>query len=170
MPLIEKISKFLHLVEEFEHEILLEKQMSAFYYVMATAQLFRLIWQTEAHPRTALLVKTIRAGADDMLHFLVLCSIIIAGYLGLAHAQFGHSRVEFRDAEASFRTLWEMMLGSMLASGATGSQTWTNDVMLLFFQLTYIILVFLILLNFIIAIVVEAYMKVKAEIEASHTE
>ena len=170
MPLIEKITKFLHLVEEFEHEILLEKQMAAFYYVMATAQLFRLIWQTEAHPRTALLVKTIRAGADDMLHFLVLCSIIIAGYLGLAHAQFGHSRVEFRDAEASFRTLWEMMLGSMLASGATGSQTWTNDVMLLFFQLTYIVLVFLILLNFIIAIVVEAYMKVKAEIEASHTE
>ena len=62
------------------------------------------------------------------------------------------------------------LLGSMLASGATGSQTWTNDVMLLFFQLTYIVLVFLILLNFIIAIVVEAYMKVKAEIEASHTE
>ena len=170
MPLIEKISKFLHLVEEFEHEILLEKQMSAFYYVMATAQLFRLIWQTEAHPRTALLVKTIRAGADDMLHFLVLCSIIIAGYCALAHAQFGYSRVEFRDMEASFRTLWEMMLGSMLRNGATASQTWTNDVMLLFVQLTYIAIVFLILLNFIIAIVVEAYMKVKAEIEEIHTE
>jgi len=47
-----------------------------------------------------------------------------------------------------------MMLGNMMASGATPSMAWTNNPLLFFFQMTYIILVFLIMLNFIIAIVV----------------
>jgi len=46
-----------------------------------------------------------------------------------------------------------MMLGSMLESGAIGSAAWTNDPWLLFFQLTYNIIMFLIMLNFIIAII-----------------
>ena len=58
-----------------------------------------------------------------------------------------------QDFEASFRTLWEMMLGSMLGSGQIGSAAWTNDVPLLLYQLSYTILMFLILLNFIIAII-----------------
>ena len=58
-----------------------------------------------------------------------------------------------QDFESSFRTLWEMMLGSMLGSGQIGSAAWTNDVPLLVYQLSYSILMFLILLNFIIAII-----------------
>ncbi len=62
------------------------------------------------------------------------------------------------------------MLGNMMASGATPSMAWTNHPLLFFFQMTYIVLVFLIMLNFIIAIVVEAYMLVKNEMEDKKTE
>ena len=46
-----------------------------------------------------------------------------------------------------------MMLGSMMESGAIGSAAWTNDPWLLIYQLTYCIIMFLIMLNFIIAII-----------------
>ena len=58
----------------------------------------------------------------------------------------------------------------MLASGALASSTWTADPMLFLFQMAYILLLFMILLNFIIAILVEAYMVVKQEIEDKQSE
>ena len=58
-----------------------------------------------------------------------------------------------QDFESSFRVLWDMMLGSMMESGAIGSAAWTNDPQLLIFQITYCVLMFLIMLNFIIAII-----------------
>ena len=159
-PLAKKLQMFFGLVRQFEEAIFLEERMAIFFFVLAFLQFINLIIQTEAHPRTALLVKTIRLGADDIMHFLILCAIIMASFVLLGIAQFGYTRPEFRDGEAGFRTLWEMMLGSMLQSGATLSQTWTHEPLLLMFQIVYVVLVFLILLNFIIAIVVEAYMKV----------
>ena len=94
-----------------------------------------------------MLVKTLRVGFDDIAHFSFLFSIIVGGYIFLALAQFAHFRTEFQDFESSFRTLWEMLLGNMMSSGATPSMAWTNNPLLFFFQMTYIILVFLIMLN-----------------------
>ena len=51
--------------------------MSYFYFGMATTQLIRLFIQTEAHPRTAMLVKTLRVGFDDIAHFGFLFCIIV---------------------------------------------------------------------------------------------
>ena len=110
---------------------------------------------TEFHPRLAILVKTLKVGWDDIVHFLFLFGIVLGGYIVLGMAQFGHFRPEFRDFDSSFRTLWEMQLGAMLANGATPSQFWSANALLSFFQMTYMILLFFILFNFIIAIIVE---------------
>jgi hypothetical protein len=107
----DKIAAFVVALEYLEDEINLETSMSRFYFVLATTQLFKLIFQTEAHPRTAMLVKTLRVGLDDLLHFAILFCILVGGYMMLAIAQFGYYRQEFKDGWSSFRTLWEMMLG-----------------------------------------------------------
>jgi len=151
----DKVSDFLSLLHHFEDEIDLEKNMSYFYFVLVTLTLFRLIIITEFHPRLAILVKTLKYGLDDTLHFLLLFCIVLGGYIFLGMAQFGHFRPEFRDFDSAFRTLWEMQLGSMLANGATQSQMWSQNPLLAFFQMTYMILLFFILFNFIIAIIVE---------------
>jgi hypothetical protein len=219
-----KVGLFLHALDVLEVEVQEEAQLSLFYLVMAAMQLFRLLYATKAHPRIAILVKTLIVGLDDLAHFSILFLFLIGGYMALGHSQFGGSRPEFevclcvhsssllfaqnvprlllttralkqahalhqhgttfrsfltwqrglfvwsgafdpflsvfffsvcfsQDFESSFRTLWEMMLGSMLGSGQIGSAAWTNDVPLLVYQLSYSILMFLILLNFIIAII-----------------
>jgi hypothetical protein len=62
VELTEKIETFLHNLDLLEIEINLEEFFSAFYAIMATTQLFRLIYATKAHPRTSILVKTIIVG------------------------------------------------------------------------------------------------------------
>ena len=49
-----KIEQFFDGLENFESKIAIEGAMASFYFVHATAALFRLIFQTSAHPRTAL--------------------------------------------------------------------------------------------------------------------
>ena len=132
-----------------------------FYFVIVSAQLFRLIAQTEAHPRTAILVKTLRAGRDDVLHFLLLCLLVLGGFILQGWAVFGSWRSDFQDLESSFRTLWEILLGNMLESGEIKSNSWTSDPMLFIFQMVYLMLVFMVLLNFIIAIMGEPFDEVK---------
>jgi len=111
---------------------------------------------------TAILVKTLRKSFDELLHFLYLFVILLAGYMGLAVAQFAGDKAEF-SIERCFETLWEMMMGSMIDSGSTPSQYWSSDPLVLVYQLTYSMLLFLIMLNFIIAIIVESYDHVKNE-------
>ena len=54
-------------------------------------------------------------------------------------------------------------MGSMIQSGSTPNQYWSSDPLMLIYQLTYSLLLFLIMLNFIIAIIVESYDAVKHE-------
>ena len=81
VTLQDKLYQFLSLVGFFEEQVFMEQRMMVFYFVIVSAQLFRLIAQTEAHPRTAILVKTLRAGRDDVLHFLLLCLLVLGGFI-----------------------------------------------------------------------------------------
>ena len=65
--------------------------------------------QTEAHPRIAILVKTLRVGMDDIVHFVMLCLLVLGAFVALGVAQFGAYREDFKDLESAFRVLWEMM-------------------------------------------------------------
>jgi hypothetical protein len=170
VSLQDKLYKFLSLVGTFEEEIFLERNMVSFYFVILSAQLFRLIVQTEAHPRIAILVKTLRVGMDDVLHFALLCLLVLGAFMLQGLVLFGSWRSDFQDLESSFRALWEMMLGNMLESGEIKSSAWTSDPMLFVFQMVYLLLVFMILLNFIIAILVESYMIVKQEVDEKESE
>lgn len=77
---------------------------------------------------------------------------------------------EFANFLSSFETLWDMMMGSILQSGPILSSYWTFNPLIFIFSLSYSFFVFLIMLNFIIIISVEAYMKVKDTVDSNHTE
>ena len=165
-----KVQSFLAGYQVLNDIIAYERSMKFFYFFFAVLQLWRLIVQMQLHPRTAMLVNTMFHALDDLWHFFILMSIVMGGYMALAIAQFGGERQEFSSNFSTFETLWDMMMGSMLQSGATLSSFWTSDPLICIFSLSYSFLVFLIMLNFIIAIIVEAYMKNKIEVESDHTE
>lgn len=90
----------LNVVIEGEH------LMSVLYFCFATAQLWRLIVQTKAHPRTAMLVKTIANAFDDLWHFIILLVFVCVGYMALAMAQKNEF---FCGAEERIRKLPEQL-------------------------------------------------------------
>ena len=61
-----KMMRFFEGLDMFEKKIATEKFMSYVYFLHATCALMRLIFQTSAHPRTAILVRTLQTGVDDL--------------------------------------------------------------------------------------------------------
>ena len=73
----EKVAAFFDSLNKLEALNSMEQSMGIFYFVFSTAQLLRLIGQTSAHPRTAILVHTLREG---MVHTYVCTHIQIYIY------------------------------------------------------------------------------------------
>jgi len=107
---------------------------------------------------------------DDLWHFFLLLSIILVGFIALGSAQFGSHRVEFSTPSKGFETVWEMLLGSMPASGLIPSTYWTHDKLMLIYLLLYNFLCFMFMLNFIIAIICESYLDVTAIVKSSDAD
>ena len=109
-----KIDRFRIGLDQFNEKLISENVMSIFYFVHATSTLFRLIFSTSAHPRTAILVNTIGKAAGDFWHWFILWLLVNFGFVFLGIAQFGSKKEEFSTILDTFETLWEMLLGSML--------------------------------------------------------
>jgi hypothetical protein len=145
VSLTTKIETFFRGVEKFEAKLASEKLMSIFYFVHATSSLFRLIFQTSAHPRTAILVNTIAKAAGDLWHWILLFLMVTFGFMLLGIAQFGSKKEEFSSVGTTFETLWEMLLGAMLESGDLPSSTWSFDLLMMTYLLLYNFFVFMIM-------------------------
>jgi hypothetical protein len=117
-----------------------------------------------------MLVNTLSEGLDDLWHFLLLLMICLVGFIMLGTAQFAGERAEFASNFKAFETLWEMLLGSMPASGAIPSTFWTNDKLMMIYLMVYNFLCFMFMLNFIIAIICESYLTVTHQLKMSDSE
>ena len=111
-----KIDRFRIGLDQFNEKLISENVMSIFYFVHATSSLFRLIFQTSAHPRTAMLVNTIYMAAADLWHWIILFIFVNFSFVLLGMAQFGSELDEFSSFKTTFELLWEMLLGAMLGA------------------------------------------------------
>ena len=145
----DKIAQFFEGLAAFEDKIAEEGVMATFYFIHATSSLFRLIFQTSAHPRTAILVQTLVTASSDLWHFVILFLVLNFGFIALGIAQFAGQKEEFSTINRAFETLWEMLLGSMLESGAIPSSTWTADVLIMLYLIFYNFFCFMIMFNFV---------------------
>ncbi len=59
ISLDDKVQKFLNCLNQLDRLNDNEKSMSIFYFTLSSLQLLRLIFQTSAHPRTAILIETL---------------------------------------------------------------------------------------------------------------
>jgi hypothetical protein len=170
MELGAKIDKFFDEFNKLGNVNERERAMNIFYFVLSAAQLLRLIMQTSAHPRTAMLVNTLAEGLDDLWHFCLLLMIVMVGFIMLGTAQFAGARSEFASEFRAFEMLWEMLLGSMPASGAIPSTFWTYDKLMMIYLMLYNFLCFMFMFNFLIAIICESYLTVTQVLKESEAE
>lgn len=147
-----KIHRFFSHIADLDSKMHSEFVMQVFYFVFASAELLRLILQTEVHPRTAILVKTFKYSASNVLHFTYLLFMVLVGYMCLAIAQFSDDRHEFSE-ENVFETLWTLMMGDTPSKGSTRSHLWTVNPLLLSYRLMFVWLLHFFMLNTIIAII-----------------
>lgn len=109
------------------------------------------------------LYKTIVVAANDLWHFLYLTVLVYAAAALVMFAQFGEERQEFASLLLTFETLINLTLGNL-------PRNITEDYFLLVCLSAFLLINFFLMLNFIIAIVVDGYTKVKKGLEEDDSE
>jgi len=120
---------------------------------------------TSLHPRLALLTGTISNSLDDFWHSALLILLIMGAFAGIGTGRFGGSKAEFATWEKSMQTEFMMILCDF-----TEVRGWGDDPELSVFVVLYLAVMFLVILNFLLAIIVENYMKQRRLIIDIETE
>ncbi len=116
--------------------------------------LIRVIQCTSIHPRLALLTGTVSKAADDFMHTALLIILIMGCFAGIGTWRFGGYRPEFATWEVTMQTQFMWMIGAV-------GENWADNTDLQAFTVLFLMVMFLLVLNFVLAIIVEAYMGVR---------
>jgi len=128
----------------------------------------RMVLATDAHPRIALITNTLREAFSDMVHFFILFFMVLWGLALIASWRFGDKRSQFRDTFAAMRTQFDAVVSP---PGELPFYTESdNDFEYLIFAIIVHVVNFFFLINFFLAIVVNAYTKVTEDLEACTVE
>jgi len=131
--------------------------------VVLVCFLLRVIKVLNFQPQMALMTNTVITAAPLLAHFLVLLLIVFFGFGFLAFFAFG-DRIE------EYRTMWESILQSF--SLVNGGMDWTQLIQVrpvlgpLFFLAFSIIITYL-LMQMLLAIILDAFSEVKSEADLS---
>jgi hypothetical protein len=129
--------------------------------------LIALFVSTKTHPRIALLVSTVAECYDDLFHFLLLWAIIYFSFGIMATIIFGAKYEAFKDTTTTVGiTQLDMMIGGL----EYVPEDFAADTLLMIYISCFFMVLFFFMLNFMLSIVVEAYLRVKRAIEDQETE
>eukprot|EP00898_Chlorokybus_atmophyticus_P002538 jgi/Chlat1/3285/Chrsp22S03531 len=120
-------------------------------------------------PRMGLLTRTLDRAAVDLAHFFFLAILVFLCYATLALIAFGETIKDFSQLWLACVTLFQMLLGDTDVNSQLMQQNGLMYFVGVVFFWSYIILVFFILFNFLIAIVIDAFADVKADAKTSRS-
>eukprot|EP00919_Chromeraceae_sp_WS-2016_P038579 GHVR01092136.1.p1 GENE.GHVR01092136.1~~GHVR01092136.1.p1 ORF type:complete len:1256 (-),score=260.69 GHVR01092136.1:98-3418(-) len=153
---------------EYVEVILQDFQYQEFFRICAFILVFLGIIRTSvfmtAHPRIALLINTIVTALDDLIHFFISFMVIYVLSAFLGFFMYGDTVQGFKTIGSAIFTQFQMLIGDW---------PWQEDsedpLMYLYFT-AFALIVFFILLNFFLAIIIDAYSEVKGKVEESEVE
>jgi len=131
--------------------------------------LLRIIKVCEFQPKLGIISRTLIKAANDLLHFVIVFLVIFIVYMLFAYWVFGNAVNDFSQISNAIHSCWNMMIGDVDPSNeimyevhnknaATAIPAWL-------FVYSYVIVVFILLLNILLAIFVGAYDEVKNDTE-----
>lgn len=163
MPMREKKEVFFRTIEDLLDRIKEQGDLDSFLNVILIISLLRVIQCTSLHPRLALLTGTVAKAMDDFWHSALLIVLMMSSFALIGTWRFGDELEEFGDFERSMQTEVELMFGEFI-------DTWRENRELQAFVMLYYMVMFMLVLNFLLAIIVEAYMGVRKEVEICEVE
>mmetsp|Transcript_27352 Transcript_27352/g.42741 ORF Transcript_27352/g.42741 Transcript_27352/m.42741 type:complete len:517 (-) Transcript_27352:332-1882(-) len=163
ITLTQKTSSFFSLLNELMDTIGTESWQNTFCVFILFVNLVRVIQCTALHPRLALLTGTLVKATDDLWHAILLVFLLMGCFAGIASWRFGSERHEFMTFGASMNMQFMMMFGEF-------PNNWDMNYEMQFYTFAYFIILFLLVQNFLLAIIVEAYMQVRTDNETMETE
>ena len=124
---------------------------------------------TSSHPRIALITNTFFFSMNNLFHFMILFIVIFFGFAVIATWRFGSTRPELGDLWASLRSQLDTLLGPP-GLYEVGSKEAGDSIEYFFFIVSFHFVCFFLMLNFFLAIIVDAYEQVQAHNEELATE
>lgn len=129
--------------------------------VMSAFMCLRCLRAFRANPRLNIVLSTVQKAFTDFTHFALVLFAILCGFVVVAHSLFGRHIQEFSTFGQAFHTTFLMMMGflfddfkdRMFSLGGSLAVVWT---------LGFQVVVTLILLDMILAIVLDVYFQVRA--------
>jgi hypothetical protein len=120
----------------------------------------------EGHPKLGVITETLRRGVVDITHFMIVFSLVFINFTLGAYFIYGNQLYDWSNMwlalNSSFRTLMgDFDFASMYAISPIPAMVW--------FWL-YMVLFYLIMLNMLLAIVMDTYAEVKSEVEEEFPE
>jgi len=168
-----KALEYLQAVGDIEDLLRSWSIVEQFSCVLVGICIIRTVSFLTVHPRLNLLVTTISIARDDAIHFLVSGSLVFLGFAALGHIAFGRS-VE------GYATMGETLITQFVTAIAGpdpevknqiraldgSSQSW----LFIVYQVSFVFVICLMLVNFFMALVLDAYNKVKRQLVQSIIE
>jgi len=132
------------------------RQILFFYSFVLLMKFFKAF---RANPRLNIVIQTITSAFIDLIHFFLVFSLIFFVFSGSAHIIFGASMQQFSSQGKSAMMCFRILMGDfdveeMVIVGGFFAYFWF---------LSFELLVFLILLNLLLAIIVDSYAAAKAK-------
>merc|ERR1719515_274051 len=146
----DKFSDLLESISKIIIQVSSETSLRSYSYFMLFFMLLRVIIYMNCHPRIAVLYGTIMACLDDLMHFVIIASVIYSVFAYSAYWMIGSENDKFETLTDALWSQFEMIIGEFpFAEGRVAS----------FFEMfSYAMLVFVLLINaFLLAVVVGAY-------------
>ena len=147
-----------------------DSRLDSFCSLILFVSLLRVIQCTALHPRLALLTGTISKALDDLFHASLLILLLMCTFAAIATWRFGTERADFATFEVSLLSNFMMMFGNFPEDWAGMEFATPLRTELIVYVVLYFLVVFLLMQNFLLAIVVEAYMQVAEENKVMETE
>jgi hypothetical protein len=127
---------------------------------------FRTLKLLDFQPRLGLVTRTIAKASQDLLHFGLIFMFVFFAYASMGHLTFGSAVTEFSTLGKSCMVCMSILLGDI---DVQTDLYRSNYIAASFFFWTFVFIAFFILINMLLAILVDAYVAVKDEAEGNRT-
>mmetsp|Transcript_45757 Transcript_45757/g.106243 ORF Transcript_45757/g.106243 Transcript_45757/m.106243 type:complete len:869 (+) Transcript_45757:79-2685(+) len=126
-------------------------------FVLILWSIMQLINYLSVHPRLGLLWNTIAKVMDELLHFSLVFALFLFMLCMLGTLSFGSHLEDFSSLSKTLATGIFWALGQFEQGNESNLPTWNLRALYWVWVITYLVVMFLFLLNFLLAIVVEGY-------------
>jgi len=129
--------------------------------------IMRLLKNLDFQPRLGLVTRTLQIAIVNLTHFMVVFFMVFGAYAIFGHVAFGGELEQFSTFKLSLNACFGILLGDHEVTNDFADSD--NGVVGFIFYYSFIIVLFFVLLNILLAILVDAYMEVKEVAEDSKT-